>query len=311
MKKPKFRFEIHKSKKNGEFFVKPVSKNGKEVFKETYKKKPKKTLISFLKAIGEGDYEILDCTLKCLLIVLIELFLRNFSSGTGVQLAWLPLAIGAGVGLANAFFGGSDRKTYTKADYEKYGLKDFDPSKAKGDLARLTSARLKGRRAGISAQNQMSGLNNPTDIYSNEEDLVNAQIQGNINIDQQDRAEENQIAMNLFQANESQPQDQNFFGKFLEGGLIGANLGYKGQELADKILPTDDTETTGTEVAGTNNFNTPGKMNYDNSGINSPQFDEFNSFLAGMPEANKQEYLRKLKGNQPFFDFLGSNNFRR
>jgi len=63
MKKPKFRFEIHKSMKNGEFFVKPISRNGKEVFKETYKTKPKKQLISFLKAIGENDYEIIDLSL--------------------------------------------------------------------------------------------------------------------------------------------------------------------------------------------------------------------------------------------------------
>lgn len=62
MKKPKFRFEIHKSMKNGEYFLKPISRNGKEVFKETYKVKPKKQLKSFLKAIAENDFEIIDCS---------------------------------------------------------------------------------------------------------------------------------------------------------------------------------------------------------------------------------------------------------
>jgi len=248
--------------------------------------------------------------LKIALILCIELLIRSYIPDSVVQLAWIPLAIGAGLGLANAFFGSSDRRSYSKADMEKYGYRDFDPTKAKGDLARITSARLKGRRAGISAQNQQSGLNNPTDVYSNEEDLVNAQMQGNINIDAQDRAEENQIAMNLFNMNESQPQDDNFFEKFLSAGVLGANLGYRGQELADKTLPgTDDGEDSPiTDVTAGNQGNTLSSI-FPMPG--TQQSDQFGSFLNTLTEAEREKLFKELKGNKPFFDYLGSNNIRR
>lgn len=64
MKKPKYTIELCRSKKTGEFYIRPVSKNGKEIMKETYKSKSatKKTIQSFVDAIRDFDFEFVDMT---------------------------------------------------------------------------------------------------------------------------------------------------------------------------------------------------------------------------------------------------------
>lgn len=150
---------------------------------------------------------------------------------------WLPLALGGATGLADALFG-DEKRTYTKNDLYKYGYKDFDPGKQKGDLARLINSQLKNRRAISEAKNSQLGINNPSDIYSGEEGLYDAQVKGNSAIDQQNAEEENRIASMLFQLNESQP-DESGIERFISGGLEGANIGANISNLMEKAGTPD------------------------------------------------------------------------
>lgn len=156
----------------------------------------------------------------------------------------IPAAMAAASAIGN-LFSGSDRKEYSKADFIKYGYKDFDPTKAKGDLARLISARRRARAGAVETKNNQFGLNNPTDVYSNEQGFEETQMQGNAQIDEADRQEENAIASTLFNLNAGQPDEDSAFSKIFSGGLKGAEMGFNLSGILGKSIK--DTETTDTK----------------------------------------------------------------
>lgn len=145
---------------------------------------------------------------------------------------WLPLA-GAATGILGDLFGGDDYKQYTREEIEKL-FPAFDESKMTGDLSRLISARLKSKRQGIDAQNRQSGFRNPTDVYSNEEFLYDAERQGLTNIKEQKRQREERIASTLAAANLGQPLNPSTLDKIFEGGLTGAGLGFSLWDIINK-----------------------------------------------------------------------------
>lgn len=143
----------------------------------------------------------------------------------------IPLTIAVPVitsllgGVGNALFG-SDREEVTKQTLiDKYGYKPLDEGKLKGDLARLVSAQLKNRRSGIQARNSQMGIKDASAVYSNEEDVLNNQIQGEANIENSVKQEENNIAKLLMQINSGQPPEKGWGQNFFEGALAGANIG--------------------------------------------------------------------------------------
>lgn len=207
---------------------------------------------------------------------------------------WLPLALGGATGLADALFG-DEKRTYTKDDLYKYGYKDFDPGKQKGDLARLINSQLKNRRAISEAKNSQLGINNPSDIYSGEEGLYDAQVKGNAMIDQTNKDEENKIASMLFQLNESQPNETGLE-RFISGGLEGANIGANISSLMNhantpdltKVDTKEDSPVIDTPVDTVNkkkvknpflkNFSLPGEDNLV-SNENEDPLDFLTKFL--------------------------------
>lgn len=176
-------------------------------------------------------------------ILLTVAYLLFYGNDTGLNLAIAPFVIPAittGLTALGNLFSGTDRKEFTKEDFLKYGYKDFDPVKAKGDLARILASRRRSKSAAVETKNNQQGLNNPTDVYSNEAGLEEAGIQANTAIDEQDRQEENAIASTLFQANAGEPDEESDFEKLFSGGLIGAGLGFQLGDILNKEAVVDN-----------------------------------------------------------------------
>lgn len=198
--------------------------------------------------------------------------------------------ISALTGLAN-LFSGSGEPDYDKLwdDYMKK-YKRFDVQKAQGDIARFYNSKRKSRQAGIEAKNSAMGLNNPTDVYSNEEDLVTAEQSALTDISKIKQQEDNDLANAELQLKAGKPIPESSFSKVLSGGLIGADLGLQIQGLIDKRLPDDDTPTTDSTITDSVDNN---KQDISNeimgNGVN--QKDLLEMFKKLSPE-KRQEYLK-------------------
>ena len=177
---------------------------------------------------------------------MIKQIIKLWRTGSRYSIDPLTIAgITAGIsGLGNALFG-SDNREYTMEDLVKYGYKPYDADRERADLQRILSARRKSRRQGIKGSNFQSGKNNPTDVYANEEDLSQAEVMGQSDIQRRQREENNRIANILFGLNAGQPEDQGFGLNFIEGALEGlpigleaGRLGRLGEQIEDNVIPT-------------------------------------------------------------------------
>lgn len=206
------------------------------------------------------------------------------------------ITAGAG-GLFNSLFGDDDRKEYTLDDLVKYGYEPYNADKERGDLQRVLSGRRKSRRQGIKSKNFQSGKNNPTDVYTNEEDLTQAEVLGLSEIEKNKRAEDNRIASILFQLNESQPEEKGFGQNFLEGALESLPIGLEIGRLNELgKLPEDPINVTDTKKKMVDPVKDTQPI--ENVPI-SPDMINGNSdlsFLRGMTDQEFEQYLNKMLG---------------
>lgn len=220
---------------------------------------------------------------------MIKQIFKLWYSGSKYNLAPLAIAgITAGLsGLGNALFG-SDKKEYTIDDLVKYGYKPYDADKERGDLQRILSARRKSRRQGIKGKNFQSGRNNPTDIHTNEEDITQAEVLGQSDIQRKQREENNRIAQILFNMNEQQPEDQGFGLDFIEGALEGLPIGLEAERLLKlSELPNDDNPKNDTQKSKDYPYTEP---------RDHLEGREDLAFLQGMSSKDFEKYLNYKLG---------------
>lgn len=202
--------------------------------------------------------------------------------------AFVIPAITAGASaIGNMFSGNSDNTEEILQRYIK-NYHHFDESKAIGDLARMTNSRRKSRRAGIEAKNSQLGLSNPTDVYSNEEDLTNAEVQGLSDISgikQQDTANFNQGKLAIEMGR--QPEESTF-SKGLFGALAGADMGLNIQSLITKAGIEPGSATGGGED---NPVKKPEKEKQYNDFLDNSNYSE--------EEKRRLEMARSIYGAGP------------
>lgn len=199
----------------------------------------------------------------------------------GIDDALLAMGIGSLAGGLGDLFG-PKKETYDMEYLKRHGFNPMNAGQEKGELSRRISSRLKGRRTGINARNSQSGLNNPTDVYSNEEDLINAEAEGIANIDEAKKLEDKQIASLLMQLEAGQSDEtdvSNFVGGALTGAGVGANIGSllnKGNFDPGKFDPAGEGIGTGTDTSRDNSFNPEEEFTWDYKNKNrSPRLADY------------------------------------
>jgi hypothetical protein len=228
-----------------------------------------------------------------------------------LYVAWILPAAFAAAGMIGNMFSGDDQKEYTREDLAKYGYDFMDTGKAKGDLSRMISARLKGRRSGIDAKNKQQGSKTATDVYSNEEDLINAEVEGMSRIDEEKRMEDQAVAKTLFQMNAGR-EEESMFDKGFAGALTGASLGLGLDNALSSDLPEgtdlDITEKTGNLSSLSDKIsNLPGSTDNGVGGIADKivggrrKSGTYNSLFSGKKLFNgitEQDYINYLQNKK-------------
>lgn len=85
------------------------------------------------------------------------------------------------------------------------------------------SGRINDRRAGVNMKLAESGVDPVGSMYSNEKDLVNANVQEKANIDENTAEQNAQLMSGVDELNAGMETEPGFFENFISGGLKGMN----------------------------------------------------------------------------------------
>jgi len=143
-----------------------------------------------------------------------------------------PQAIAAVVGgLTNSLFGTSeeDRRNEQRRKMIEAYLRRQKENEARAQGFRTKSdttysGRINDRRAGVNMKLAESGIDPVGSMYSNEKDLVNANLQDKANIDENLAGMNSELQGGIDELNAGMEEGPGFFENFVSGGLKGMNL---------------------------------------------------------------------------------------
>lgn len=178
----------------------------------------------------------------------------------------IPQLIAAGVGgVVNSLFGTSeeDRRNEQRRKMIEAYLRRQKENEARAQGFRTKSdttysGRINDRRAGVNMKLAESGMDPVGSMYTNEKDLVNANVQEKANIDENLAGMNSELQGGIDELNAGMEEGPGFFENFVSGGLKGMNLTSGIMDAIKKPDLGDGTGVEGTTVTGTNNLNTSG-----------------------------------------------------
>lgn len=162
-----------------------------------------------------------------------------------------PLAIagiGAGIkGLASFFSSNpqaeAKRKMLEQLNEQEQQIKDDTARNKK--VVQMTAETSKKQRRGIASQNNAArGVDDPTAIFSNEEDIINAEMQGLTDLDAQMQNTLSDIRQKRMMI-EAMDEGPSAIERGIGGAIEGANLGFDVASAMGKLSPKMPDPTAG------------------------------------------------------------------
>lgn len=157
-------------------------------------------------------------------------------------------AIGAGIKGLTSFFGSNPqaeakRKMLEELNQQEQQIKEETARNKK--IVQMTAETSKKQRRGIASQNNAArGVDDPTAIFSNEEDIINAQTQGLTDLDAQMQNALNDIRNKRTQV-EAMDEGPSAIERGIGGAIEGANMGFGVAGAMGKLTPQMPDPTAG------------------------------------------------------------------